>query len=52
MGTTMITVVYIVLCNGRIDEVFDDYDAAVCHQQNLIKKWNISKIISKEVKHL
>jgi hypothetical protein len=44
--------VWIVLKNGVVDEVFDNAPAAIAHRQNLIKKWNITKIIAKEVKSI
>lgn len=45
-------VVFIVLKNGKVDEVFFDLAAAKNHQKNLIQKWSITEIIEKEVKSL
>lgn len=42
--------VYIVLKNGKVDEVFTNREAAENHQKNLNKKWSLSEIIEKEVK--
>lgn len=45
-------VVYIVLCNSEVDEVFLDRRAAENHAANLTKKWNLTKIIEKTVNTL
>lgn len=42
--------VWIVLRNGKVDEVFDNRPAAVAHQTNLTKKWALTDLIEKEVK--
>jgi hypothetical protein len=44
--------VYIVLKNDQVDEVFLDRAAAEAHQANLVKRWNITKIIEKTVNSL
>lgn len=44
--------VWIVLKNGKIDEVFDARISAIEHQKNLTKKWSLTEIIEKEVKSL
>ena len=41
--------VYIVLKNGKVDEVFSNREAAECHRKNLTKKWSISYIVESEV---
>lgn len=46
------TVVYIVLCNGKVDEVFDNAPAAELHMKNLVKRRNIVRLIPKLVKSL
>ena len=38
--------------NGKVDEVFDSEEAATLHRKNLQKQWNLTEIISKEVKLL
>lgn len=48
---TMMTV-WIVLKNDKVDEVFYSEEAALLHKKNLTKKWNLTEIISKEVKLL
>lgn len=44
--------VYIVLKNGKVDEVFDNIVSAINHQNNLTNHWNLTKIIVMEVKSL
>lgn len=44
--------IYIVLKNGNVDEVFSNRAAAELHVKNLTKKWSIAKIVEKEVKEL
>ena len=41
--------VWIVLKNGKVDAVFDNYEAALTHVKNLTKKWNLTDLIEKEV---
>ena len=41
--------VWIVMKNGKVDAVFDTELAAVTHQKNLTRKWNLSAIVQKEV---
>ena len=42
--------VYIVVKNGKVDEVFSTREAAELHRKNL--KWSIGEIVEKEVKEL
>lgn len=42
--------IWIVMKNSKVDEVFDNFESAQNHQKNLTKKWSISEIIQKEVK--
>jgi hypothetical protein len=42
--------IWIVLKNGKVDEVFDNKESAVAHQQALIKKWALTNLVEKEVK--
>lgn len=42
--------VWIVLRNEKIDEVFDDEEAARFHARQLNKKWAITEVIEKEVR--
>jgi hypothetical protein len=44
--------VYIVLRNGKVDEVFFDAAAAKAHADNLIRKWNMVEIVERDVKEL
>jgi len=44
--------VYIVLKNGKVDEVFSNREAAELHKKNLVKKWSLTDIIEKEIKDL
>lgn len=41
--------VYIVLKNGKVDEVFGNRAAAERHAKNLNKKWSITEIVEREV---
>ncbi len=41
--------VYIVLKNSKVDEVFDNPEAAELHRKNAAKGWNLTKIIEREV---
>lgn len=47
-----IMTVWIVLKNGKVDEVFYSEEAALLHRKNLTKQWNLTEIIPKEVKLL
>lgn len=44
--------VWIVMRNGKVDEVFDDEEAAKNHRKNLTRKWALTELIEKEVKSL
>ena len=44
--------VYIVLKNGKVDEVFSNREAAENHQKNLVRKWSLTEIVEKELKEL
>lgn len=44
--------IHIVMRNGKVDEVFDNLSAAMDHKANLVKKWAIAEIVTKEVKSL
>lgn len=44
--------VYIVLKNGKIDEVFSNREAAENHRKNLTKKWSLSEIVEREVQDI
>ena len=44
--------VWIVLRNGKVDEVFSSKEAAEHHRKALTKKWNLTDIIEKELKVL
>jgi hypothetical protein len=44
--------VWVVLRNGKVDEVFDSYLSARHHQQQLTKLWAITLIVEREVKAL
>lgn len=44
--------IYIVLKNGKVDEVFDNAAAAETHRYNLQKKWSIAQTIVKELRSL
>ena len=39
--------VYVVLCNDKVDAVFDNMPGAELHANNLRRKWNIVHIIPK-----
>lgn len=43
---------WIVTSNGVIDEVFDNEAAAVLHRKNLIRGWNVTDIVMKDIKTL
>lgn len=45
-------VVYVVLRNGIVDEVFTNRPAAELHAKNLIKTWSLVSIVEKELKEL
>lgn len=42
--------VWIVLKNGKVDEVFNSLEAAELHRKNLTRGWNLTDLIEKEVK--
>lgn len=44
--------VYIVLKNGKVDEVFSNREAAENHRKNLMRKWSLTEIVEKELKEL
>lgn len=44
--------VWIVLKNGKVDEVFDNEAAARAHQCNLTLKWSITEVIHRRVNAL
>ncbi len=44
--------VYIVMKNGRVDEVFSSKEMAEHHKKQLISKWNLVEIIEKQVKDI
>ena len=44
--------VYIVIKNGKVDEVFSTREAAENHRKNLTKKWSLSEIVEREIKDL
>jgi hypothetical protein len=41
--------VYVVICNGNLDEIFADRDSAEHHAAMLLKKWNIVRVFEKIV---
>lgn len=41
--------VWIVMKNGKVDEVFDNEEAALTHQKNLTRQWSLTDVIKKEV---
>jgi hypothetical protein len=43
-------VIYIVVVNDKIDEVFSSREAAELHIKN--QRWSICKIVEKEIKEL
>lgn len=45
-------VVFIVLVNGKVNEVFDNDTAAKHHAKAMNKKWAITEVICREVKFL
>lgn len=45
-------IVYVVLKNGKVDEVFDHLTPAKNHARNLNKKWSLTDIVEREVKSL
>jgi hypothetical protein len=47
-----VDMVYIVLKNGKVDEVFSSREAAKLHRKNLTKKWSLSEIVEREVKEI
>lgn len=42
--------VWIVLKNGKVDEVFSDEVAAAHHAKQLNKKWSLTEVVEREVK--
>lgn len=44
--------VYIVLKNGVVDEVFSTPEAAAAHKKNLLRQWCLTEIIVKEIKEI
>lgn len=42
--------VWIVLKNGKVDEVFNNYHDAKVHAKELNRRWAITDVIEKEVK--
>ena len=44
--------VFIVLCNGKVDMVFDTLAAAEQHRLALQQGWNLTEIVTKEVFHV
>lgn len=44
--------VWIVLKNGKVDEVFDNEPAARLHAKNINRRWNLTDVIVKEVKSI
>lgn len=44
--------VYIVLKNGKVDEVFTNLAAAQNHAKNLNKKWSSTEIVERQLKDL
>jgi hypothetical protein len=43
------SMVYIVICNGRIDLVFSNRAAADAHAKQLNKRWSFTEIIEREI---
>jgi hypothetical protein len=41
--------VYVVICNGILNEIFTNRESADVHAENLLKKWNIVKVVEKIV---
>ena len=52
VGGMEVDMVYIVLKNGKVDEVFSSREAAKLHRKNLTKKWSLSEIVEREVKEI
>lgn len=44
--------VWIVMKNGKVDEVFSNEASARNHAENLNRKWNLTEIIRRDIKHL
>ena len=44
--------IYIVLKNGDVDEVFSTREAAEHHARQLNRKWSITEIVEREVKEI
>lgn len=44
----MITI-WIVMKNGKVDEVFDNFTSAVNHKKNLTGVWALTELIEKKV---
>lgn len=42
--------VWIVLRNGKVDEVFGSREAAQHHSKSLLHKWNLTEVVEKEIK--
>lgn len=42
-------VVYVVICNDKLDEIFANEASAQHHAANLRRKWNIVQVIEKIV---
>lgn len=42
--------VWIVLKNGKVDEVFSSPEAAAHHRAQLTKKWSLTEVVEREVK--
>lgn len=42
-------IVWVVLRNGKVDEVFDNEAAAIHHRKQLTHKWNLTDLIMKVV---
>lgn len=45
-------IVWIVICNDKVNTVFDNEQAAKHHATNLNKRWNITKIINMTVQSI
>lgn len=45
-------IVWIVVANGEVDQVFDNFMNAEHHRLQLQKKWNFTKIVRKEIQSL
>lgn len=44
--------VFIVMVNGKVDEVFLSREFAELHRDNMRHKWNVCEIIEKEVREI